>query len=354
MEELFIVATEKLHLPAPAQHAFISDGHRITDILSIRPKEVVFISIERSFIQPRTNEKSFGERDWVTLNVGGRLFSTTKSTLTKDPNNMLSRIVSSDWDTLRDANGSYLIDRPPEYFAPVLHYLRSGSLVLDDGVNAAGVLEEARFYGVRGISELLEPRVAAEERRQFTDSFTRKDIISLLLTSSNMQLRSQGIDLAGVDLSRLDLRGINFRMSNFKEANLEGANLDNARLQQADLKGANMTRASLRGANLQRANLEGAILRHANFEDRTLNQKAILEGTNLKNADLTDANLAGANLRAANFKGASLAGANLRGADLAGANLEDTDLRGANVANTNMRGVNLNGVDYDIQTLSSR
>lgn len=63
-----------------------------------------------------------------------------------------------------------------------------------------------------------------------------EDIISLLLTSSNMQLRSQGIDLAGVDLSRLDLRGINFRMSNFKEANLEGANLDNARLQQADLK----------------------------------------------------------------------------------------------------------------------
>lgn len=94
---------------------------------------------------------------------------------------MLSRIVSSDWDTLRDANGSYLIDRPPEYFAPVLHYLRSGSLVLDDGVNAAGVLEEARFYGVRGISELLEPRVAAEERRQITDSFTRKDILLFIL-----------------------------------------------------------------------------------------------------------------------------------------------------------------------------
>jgi hypothetical protein len=43
---------------------------------------------------------------------------------------MLSRIVSDDWDTLRDPSGSYLIDRPPEYFAPVLHYLRSGSLVL--------------------------------------------------------------------------------------------------------------------------------------------------------------------------------------------------------------------------------
>jgi len=352
MQELYTVATEKLRLPSLAGYAFRSDGQKVSGIASIKHKDVIFVSIERFFIPPKTSEQSFGERDWVTLNIGGRLFSTTKSTLTRDPNNMLSRIVSDDWDTFRDASGSYLLDRPPEYFAPVLHYLRSGSLVLDNNVKAAGVLEEAKFYGVQGISELLEPLVAAEERK--LSQFTRKDIISLLLTSSNQQLRSQGIDLAGVDLSRLDLRGINFRMSNFKETNLEGANLDHARLQQADLKGANLTRASLRGANLGGANLEGACLRYANFEDRSLTLKANLEGANLKNADLSDANLAGSNLRTANFKGASLAGANLRGADLAGANLEDTDLRGANVANTNMRGVNLAGVDYDIHTISSR
>jgi hypothetical protein len=51
-------------------------------------------------------------------------------------------------------------------------------------VNAAGVLEEARFYGVRGISELLEPRVAAEERRSSADSFSRKGIFF------NMNLKS--------------------------------------------------------------------------------------------------------------------------------------------------------------------
>ena len=113
-----------------------------------------------------TSNRSFSERDWVTLNVGGRLvcpcipslsppslsslsplrylsllthlkqFSTTKSTLTKDPYNMLSRIVSDDWDTLRDPTGAYLIDRPSEYFAPVLHYLRSGSLVLVPSISS--------------------------------------------------------------------------------------------------------------------------------------------------------------------------------------------------------------------------
>jgi len=338
-------------------YAFKGDGQQIIDVATIQPRDVVFVSMDKYFLHPKTNEEKFGDADWVTLNVGGHVFSTTKSTLTnKDPNNMLARLVGDDWDAARDSSGCYLIDRSPEYFAPILHYLRTGSLVLDDGVNVLGVMEEAKFYGVGGVEDLLQHQylqITPEGCGDPLDNFTRRDIVGLLLTSSNLQLRSQGIDLVGIDLSKLDLQGINFRMSNFREANLEAANLDNARLQQANLKDANLMRASLRGVNLVGANLEGANLRGANFEDRERVQKANLEGTNLKNADLEDANLAGANLRAANLRGANLAGANLRGADLAGANLEDTNLRGANVTHANMRGANLNRVDYDIRTTSN-
>jgi uncharacterized protein YjbI with pentapeptide repeats len=349
MNELFSIAAEKLGLKSVA-YAFKGDGQPISDTLILQPRDVVFVSKDKFFTHPKTNDSKFGGDDWVTLNVGGRVFSTTKSTLTKDPHNMLARLVSDDWDATRDSLGCYLIDRSPEHFAPILHYLRTGTLVLDANVNALGVMEEAKFYGVSGVEELLQPRhIQSDGCGDPLDNFTRRDIVGLLLTSSNLQLRSQGIDLVGVDLSRLDLQGINFRMSNFREANLEAANLDNARLQQANLKDANMMRASLRGVNLVGANLEGANMKGANFEDREMLQKANLEGTNLKNADLEDANLAGANLRAANLRGANLSGANLRGADLAGANLEDTNLRGANVTNANMRGANFVGADFDIR-----
>lgn len=60
---------------------------------------------------------------------------------------MLSRIVSDDWGTLKDPSGSYLIDRPPEYFAPVLHYLRSGSL---------GMQRKSEKEKRRGEKETLE------------------------------------------------------------------------------------------------------------------------------------------------------------------------------------------------------
>ncbi len=53
---------------------------------------------------------------WVTLNVGGKLFSTTRNTLTRDPASMLAKMFGSDWESQRDETGAYLIDRSPEYF----------------------------------------------------------------------------------------------------------------------------------------------------------------------------------------------------------------------------------------------
>lgn len=43
---------------------------------------------------------------------------------------------------------------------------------------------------------------------------TRKDVIKVLAqTTTNGQLRFQGVNLAGADMSRLDLRNINFKVS---------------------------------------------------------------------------------------------------------------------------------------------
>lgn len=42
------------------------------------------------------------------------------------------------WGNKRDERGAYLIDRSPEYFEPILNYLRHGQLIINEGVNLRG------------------------------------------------------------------------------------------------------------------------------------------------------------------------------------------------------------------------
>ncbi|XP_050099425.1 BTB/POZ domain-containing protein KCTD5 [Anopheles aquasalis] len=108
-----------------------------------------------------------GKDQWVKLNVGGTCFLTTKTTLSRDPNSFLSRLIQEDSDLIsdRDETGAYLIDRDPRYFAPVLNYLRHGKLVLDDGLSEEGVLEEAEFYNVTHLIGLLKDNIARREQQ---------------------------------------------------------------------------------------------------------------------------------------------------------------------------------------------
>ena len=72
---------------------------------------------------------------------------------------MCNDIRSDSWKSARDESGAYLIDRSPDYFAPLLNYLRHGKLILNEGVNPTGVFEEAKFFGLTGVAEQLEEQV---------------------------------------------------------------------------------------------------------------------------------------------------------------------------------------------------
>ena len=74
-------------------------------------------------------------------------------------------------------------------------------------------MEEARYYGIESIICQLETLVENECSSRDIVPLSRRDVIEALIsTSSEKELRFQGVNLAGADLSKLDLRNINFKV----------------------------------------------------------------------------------------------------------------------------------------------
>lgn len=59
----------------------------------------------------------------VYLNVGGKLFTTSIHTLTREPTSMLARLCNSSIPTVTDKNGNLFIDRQAKPFFLVIQYL---------------------------------------------------------------------------------------------------------------------------------------------------------------------------------------------------------------------------------------
>ncbi|KAJ8686969.1 hypothetical protein QAD02_022763, partial [Eretmocerus hayati] len=357
LEELLREASMKFQMKA--QRLFTPQGGEIDDISLIRDDDILYVSSGENFAwnNRELNSNDNKNSDWITLNVGGRHFSTTRSTLVnKEPMSMLARMFTgndgNEWRILPskiDRNGAYMIDRSPTYFEPLLNYLRHGQLIIDPSLNPAGILEEARFYGIEGAVSILEEMAKEEEKRErSTMSLTRRDVLKAIMsTSTNTELRFQGVNLAEADLSRLDLRNINFKYANLRGCNLSGANLTGCCLERADLSGANLENAQLVCVKMLCANLEGANLHACNFEDPS-GLPANMEGVNLKGANLEGSNMAAANLRVATLKHAILKNCDLRSAVLAGADLECCDLSGSDLHEANLRGANLKDAAFEL------
>ena len=99
----------------------------------------------------------------VKLNVGGKRFTTSLQTLTRDPNSMLAAMFSGRHEVQTTEDGSFFIDRDGTNFRFILNYLRNGELILPDGATFLKELEaEAKFYQLQGILDELQ-RTAPKE-----------------------------------------------------------------------------------------------------------------------------------------------------------------------------------------------
>jgi hypothetical protein len=63
--------------------------------------------------------------DIVKLNVGGRRFTTSRQTLTWVQDSFFSSLLSGRIPSLKDEAGAIFVDRDPDVFVPILHFLRS-------------------------------------------------------------------------------------------------------------------------------------------------------------------------------------------------------------------------------------
>ncbi|KAF3848470.1 hypothetical protein F7725_014967, partial [Dissostichus mawsoni] len=132
----------------------------------------------------------------------------------------------------------------PGYFEPILNFLRHGQLIINEGINPLGVLEEARFFGIEQLAEQLRPS-------------SRVHQISACTTTKS-ELRCQGLNFNGADLCRANLKGVDMEGSQMTGINLRVATLKNAKLKNCNLRGANTGR-NRPGANLRGSNVKGAI-----------------------------------------------------------------------------------------------
>ncbi|XP_063228598.1 BTB/POZ domain-containing protein KCTD9 [Bacillus rossius redtenbacheri] len=373
LDELLNSASSKFGIAA--KRLFTPQGGEIDDLKLIRDDDILYVAEGEGFISlagacacshaspgdgpPATDApaQTCGRHnsDWITLNVGGKYFTTSKSTLlTKEPMSMLARMFAEGekgyimTPSNMDKNGAYLIDRSPTFFEPILNYLRNGQLIFNSDVNPEGVLEEARFFGIESVVPQLEAVIQSSQRSRDNVPLTRRDVINaLILTPFTAELRFQGVNLAGSDLSRLDLRNINFKYACLHGCRMVGANLSWCCLERADLSHAVLEGAQLLGVKMLCANLEGANLRGCNFEDPT-GSRANMEGVNLKGSNLEGSIMAGVNLRVATLKNANLQNCDLRAAVLAGADLENCDLSGSDLHEANLRGANLKDAAFEL------
>ena len=141
--------------------------------------------------------------DWIKLNVGGKKFYTTRTTLMSEQDSMIARMFSEENKNVlapcQMEEDAYLIDRSPKYFEPLLDYLRTGRVILDPNINPEGVLEEAEYFELGGMVPILKELIRNGEKQEDEDlPVTRREIVKILAsTECHRELRFQGLNLSG-------------------------------------------------------------------------------------------------------------------------------------------------------------
>ena len=158
----------------------------------------------------------------ITLNVGGQIYTTSKSTLCSQKESMLAAMFSGHHKLEKMENGSYFIDADGKHFGIILNYLRGRIIystdLLEDRKTLMELEKEADFYNLVRLKDLVGIRlkrfrsVAEEMKQEFIDS-----------RDGNKYETKKKINFERGDFSNCCFENITFR----HEADFNSANLIN-------------------------------------------------------------------------------------------------------------------------------
>eukprot|EP01125_Pyxidicula_operculata_P015988 TRINITY_DN5464_c0_g1_i2.p1 TRINITY_DN5464_c0_g1~~TRINITY_DN5464_c0_g1_i2.p1 ORF type:complete len:204 (+),score=19.58 TRINITY_DN5464_c0_g1_i2:44-655(+) len=111
----------------------------------------------------------FNTNKKIKLDVGGKNFHTSLSTLTRLKPTFFSAMFSGQFNVKPDDDGTFFIDRDPLAFAHVLNYLRGDLNVHIEFLSPhemASLRADAVYFGIEGINEMLDDYLARKETEE--------------------------------------------------------------------------------------------------------------------------------------------------------------------------------------------
>jgi hypothetical protein len=95
-------------------------------------------------------------KEWVTVNAGGTLFTTTRATLCSHGGSLLHELFGSGLGSAAadlDPAGNVLLDCDPEHFNIALGYLRTGEVIFPRNVPRKGLAAAAAFFKLPALAQ---------------------------------------------------------------------------------------------------------------------------------------------------------------------------------------------------------
>jgi len=111
--------------------------------------------------------------DWISLNVGGKLFECSRGTLSSDPKSALAKMFDkeSGLSPARTADGVFCLDADPDCFKIILTWLRRRVLVElpTSSVTASQLLTEAEYFQLLTLKEKINETYFMQKKMVFNN-----------------------------------------------------------------------------------------------------------------------------------------------------------------------------------------
>jgi hypothetical protein len=158
------------------EHAIATATHEMNSLIgsikeNIEETATIVTNDRNEWEQMRANLSKTHLKGKVTLDVGGREFSTTMDTLTREKDTFFTTLFSRQWELERDEKRRIFIDRNGDLFAEILDYMRNPDefIVPHEQLHQC-LRSETRFYKLYSflaIPTALERLERERETRMF-------------------------------------------------------------------------------------------------------------------------------------------------------------------------------------------